>query len=144
MAGCSAPETTDSKVVTNEVPVPGNENVQEVEIQETESLPVDETTTPTDSSDADVLVVELDAFSFGYSQTEIKAKVGQTVKVIMTNTGGNHDFVIDELNARTPIIKTGETTEVEFTVTEAGEFEYYCSVGSHRAAGMVGKLIVSE
>jgi len=31
---------------------------------------------------------------------------------------------------------------VEFTADTPGEFEYYCSVGQHRANGQVGKLIV--
>ena len=33
-------------------------------------------------------------------------------------------------------------TFVEFTVDKTGTFEYYCSVGQHRANGMVGNLIV--
>ena len=55
-----------------------------------------------------------------------------------------HDFVIDELNVKSEIIKSGETGEVEFTPDTIGEFEFYCSVGQHRANGMVGTLIVEE
>jgi plastocyanin len=32
--------------------------------------------------------------------------------------------------------------EVEFTPNIVGEFEYYCSVGDHRAKGMTGTIIV--
>jgi len=31
---------------------------------------------------------------------------------------------------------------VTFVADKAGEYEFYCSVGQHRANGMVGKLIV--
>ena len=125
--GLQTPIITDEVVEESVVEDVDNENTLEV--------------TPEDSK---VLEIEIDAFNFGYSKDEIRVKVGQTVRVIMTNTGGRHDFVIDELDVRTPIIGTDETTTVEFTVTEAGEFFYYCSVGSHRAAGMEGLLIVEE
>jgi len=53
-----------------------------------------------------------------------------------------HDFVIDELNVKMPIVKNGEIGTVEFIADQVGEFEYYCSVGQHRQNGQVGKLIV--
>src|SRR3990167_9256749 len=37
---------------------------------------------------------------------------------------------------------TGQSASVEFTADKAGGFEYYCSVGTHRAMGMVGAFIV--
>jgi plastocyanin len=136
-SSCSSQE--DTTVTESTEPVDTNEVVDDT--TQEELTPVD-TQEPAVESD-DVLEIEIEAFNFGYSQEEIRVEVGQKVKIIMVNTGGNHDFVIDELG-RTPIISTGETTEFEFTATEAGEFEYYCSVGSHRAAGMVGKLIVES
>lgn len=80
--------------------------------------------------------------SFSFSPAEIKVKKGDTVKIIFQNSGGTHDWVIDEFNARTPQIKSGETATVEFVADKVGQFEYYCSVGNHRAMGMKGKLIV--
>ena len=41
-------------------------------------------------------------------------------------------------------INTGNKTSVTFVANKAGEFEFYCSVGNHRAQGMVGKLIVKD
>ncbi len=55
---------------------------------------------------------------------------------------GFHDLVIDEFNARTAQLQTGQSEIIEFVADQSGEFEYYCSIGSHRAMGMVGKLIV--
>jgi plastocyanin len=94
--------------------------------------------------DESVKEITIDAFSFGYSIPEIKIRKGQKIKITLTNSGGTHDFVIDELNIASDKIITGESTTFEFTSTDAGEFDFYCSVGNHRAQGMVGKLIVIE
>ncbi len=53
-----------------------------------------------------------------------------------------HNFNIDELKVQSPTVKAGETTSVEFTADQPGEYEYYCSIGQHRANGQVGKLTV--
>ena len=49
---------------------------------------------------------------------------------------------IDEFNAKTRVLNKGEEETITFVADKAGTFEYYCSVGQHRANGMVGKLIV--
>ena len=53
-----------------------------------------------------------------------------------------HDFMIDEFEVATNQIGDGEEEEMEFVADKIGTFEYYCSVGNHRAQGMKGKLIV--
>lgn len=87
-------------------------------------------------------VVELAGFNYGYSVEEIRVKQGDLVKIVLTSTDGFHDWVVDEFAAATQKVNTGGVTEVEFVASEAGTFEYYCSVGQHRALGMVGQLIV--
>lgn len=85
----------------------------------------------------------VEAVNFAFSPKEIKVKKGESVKVVLTNKGSfPHDFVIDELNVKTKQIKAGETDEVTFVADKSGTFEYYCSVGTHRQQGMIGKLIV--
>lgn len=91
---------------------------------------------------SEIQTVEVEAGSFYYAPDEIRVKKGQKVKIIMKSVSMMHDFVIDELDVRMPVVKNGDVGEVEFTATEAGEFEYYCSVGQHRANGQIGKLIV--
>jgi len=87
-------------------------------------------------------LIMVEGGSFYYKPNEIKIKVGEKVKLTLNSVDMMHDFVIDALNIRTPIVKSGETGTVEFTVDTPGEYEFYCSVGQHRANGMVGKLIV--
>ena len=38
--------------------------------------------------------------------------------------------------------KEGDTDAIEFAPKQAGTFEYYCSIGKHRAQGMKGMLTV--
>jgi len=86
--------------------------------------------------------IEVEGGSFYYKPNEIRVKVGQPVKIVLTTKGGMHDFVLDEFNAKTTRVGDGQTTSVEFTPDKAGIFEFYCSVGNHRAMGMKGNLIV--
>jgi len=80
--------------------------------------------------------------NFSFSVKEMKVKRGDTVRVVFKNEEGFHDWVIDEFNAKTQKLSAGKTETVEFVADKNGIFEYYCSVGAHRANGMVGKLIV--
>ena len=69
-------------------------------------------------------------------------KKGDRVRITFKNSGGTHDFIIDEFNVATKRLNGGEQDAVEFTADKTGSFEYYCSVGSHRAMGMKGTLVV--
>jgi plastocyanin len=100
------------------------------------------TTGAASEGNANATVVNVEGGTFYFKPNEIKAKVGQPVKIVLTSVGGNHDFVIDELNVKSALVGNGKTTEVEFTPNKAGSFEFYCSVANHRAMGMKGTLIV--
>lgn len=80
--------------------------------------------------------------NFEFSEKEMRVNEGDVVKVVFTSESGFHDWVVDEFDAATEQVQTGNATEVIFTADKAGEYEYYCSVGQHRAQGMVGTLIV--
>lgn len=79
---------------------------------------------------------------FEFSQKEIRIKKGDTVTINFESTNGFHDWVVDEFSARTEQVRPGTKTSTTFVADKAGTFEYYCSVGNHRAEGMKGKLIV--
>ncbi|MBL8029954.1 MAG: cupredoxin domain-containing protein [Candidatus Doudnabacteria bacterium] len=80
--------------------------------------------------------------NFSFSPAEIRVKRGDTVKIVFNNKVGFHDLVIDEYSVRTPQIQADKSAEIIFTADKTGTFEYYCSVGQHRAMGMKGNLIV--
>ena len=89
-----------------------------------------------------VTVYTVTAANFSFSPGTITVNKGDKVRIILNNTEGNHDFVIDEFNARTKVIRGAGQDIIEFTADKIGTFEYYCSVGSHREMGMKGSLIV--
>lgn len=90
---------------------------------------------------ADVLV-ELQAENFTFGEDEILVDQDSVVTVRVTNVSGSHDFVIDELGVNTGLIEEGSFVDVTIPTDQVGEFTYYCSVGSHRAQGMEGTLII--
>jgi heme/copper-type cytochrome/quinol oxidase subunit 2 len=84
-------------------------------------------------------------FSFrmnGEVAPDIRVNEGDMVRIELTSIDGMHDWVIDEFDAATNQITTGQTTSIEFIADQKGTFEYYCSVGQHRANGMFGTFIV--
>jgi plastocyanin len=80
--------------------------------------------------------------NFKFNMTTITVKKGETVNIVFASQGGMHDWVVDEFNARTKVVSSGQTDTISFVAAKTGTFEYYCSVGNHRQMGMVGKLIV--
>lgn len=118
---------------------PGNKPAATTQVQTT---PIPQTTDSATEEGQNVVVVDLSGKMFEFSKTEIKVKKGDTVKINFQSTEGMHDFVIDEFNAATKRVSPGEVTSTQFVADKTGTFEYYCSVASHRAQGMVGKLIV--
>jgi plastocyanin len=81
---------------------------------------------------------------YDYLPSEIRVNVGDTVRLTFENGGGFHDWVLDEFDAATSRITGGQSETIEFTADQAGTFEFYCSVGNHRALGMVGDFVVVE
>lgn len=82
--------------------------------------------------------------NYEFSIKQIKVKKGDTVTINLTADEGYHDWVIDKFGAATERVIEGSSTSVTFVADKAGLFQYYCSVGDHRARGMFGYLIVEE
>lgn len=80
--------------------------------------------------------------NFAFTPTTLTVNKGDHVKITFKNSGGFHDIVIDEFNVKSARINGGDSVTVEFDATKTGSFEYYCSVGNHRAMGMKGTLVV--
>ena len=90
----------------------------------------------------ETMTFTVDGDNFKFSLSEIKVNEGDTVVINFNNTGGVHDWVLDEFNAKTKELKDGESETVTFVANKKGTFEYYCAVGQHRQMGMKGNLIV--
>jgi plastocyanin len=77
-----------------------------------------------------------------FTPSTINVNEGDRVKIVFKNTQGFHDFVIDQYGVATKQTNAPAEEVIEFTADKAGSFEYYCSVGEHRAMGMKGTLVV--
>ncbi len=80
----------------------------------------------------------------GIRNPTLWATTGDTVRIIIVN--GElmvHDIALEKHAVKSPeILDKGATTSVTFTAKESDT--YYCSIPGHRAAGMVGRLDVSD
>ncbi len=90
------------------------------------------------------LTFDITGGNFYFAPNEIRAKEGDTVKIVFTNAGGTHNLVFDDPKISTKTIKTGETDTIEFKASKKGVYEFYCSVGNgyHRQMGQIGVLLV--
>ena len=80
----------------------------------------------------------------GVINPTLTAQVGDQVSLTVINGDPVlHDLAIDAFN-----VSTGELTDkdqqvtLNFVASQAGEFEYYCTVPGHREIGMHGLLVV--
>jgi plastocyanin len=118
--------------------------------EKTGDVMVDETSDGMEKTDDAMMKEEgrkisMEMGEFYYAPNVIEAEAGETLTVTVENVGGFHDFVIDELDVASEQVKDGNSVTVTFTVPEGAsgqEYEFYCSVGSHRELGMVGTLMV--
>ncbi|MFC0199597.1 cupredoxin domain-containing protein [Paracoccus rhizosphaerae] len=99
-----------------------------------------------------------------FEPKELSFAAGETVRLVITNKGElEHEFVMDtveanaehkELMARFPEmehddpnavrLQPGETGEILWTFTNAGEFEFACLMLGHYESGMHGPLNVTK
>ena len=112
--------------------------------------------------------VSLTATDIAYDVNQLALPVNQPVRLTLANDGVlEHDFTVREIAVKgvhapaeseaddhamsedvhdlalhVAAPANGGQAVLEFTPTEAGEYEYYCTVAGHKEAGMVGTLVV--
>lgn len=106
------------------------------EVQVKAATPAPAATTPT------VVTFNVSGGSFFFTPSTMNVKKGDKVRIVFMNAGGMHNLMLDAFGVATRTLSTGESQTVEFIASKTGSFEYYCSVGSHRAMGQKGTLIV--
>jgi uncharacterized cupredoxin-like copper-binding protein len=103
---------------------------------------------------------------FAYDPASIMVPAGQPVILTIKNIGNiEHDFVVDQIDGSTKVIQdsgsdahhahgeeqnydlrisagAGDTSVLQFTVSEPGTYKIFCSVEGHEEAGMIGELVV--
>ncbi|MBI4713637.1 cupredoxin domain-containing protein [Candidatus Uhrbacteria bacterium] len=149
-AGCA----TSTSVQTNSQVESDSENEATATAETSEGVelivePIEGTETE-DGSEEDVVEVilgeeadvnvELKSSNFTFEPKIINAAVGQKIEITFEENSGFHTFVIDELDLKFAI-KEGEKLKFSAPNTP-GTYAFYCDVGSHRANGMEGTLVV--
>lgn len=106
---------------------------------------------------------ETDDGKMVYEPSQIVAKKGETIRIVVTNTGEtDHEFVLDEMakNAEHKALMEkfpemehddpnairlapGKSGEIVWTFTNAGDFEFACLIPGHYESGMHGPVKVS-
>ena len=120
------------------------------------------------SQEESVTNVSLLATDITYDEARLEVPANQAVHLTLENSGAlEHDFSIREIDVRDVHAPEGEADDhamsedvhelalhvaappgggsgtLEFTPTEPGEYEYYCTVPGHKEAGMLGTLVVA-
>jgi cytochrome c oxidase subunit 2 len=94
------------------------------------------------STSGQVKEVTVTGSNFKFEPSTITVSKGNTVKITFNSSQGFHDFVLPDFNVQSKTVNNGQTDTVTFTADKTGSFQYFCSVGNHKALGMVGSLTV--
>jgi uncharacterized cupredoxin-like copper-binding protein len=66
------------------------------------------------------------------------------VTAVSATETGDHAMADEHQPALHMSAAPGETAVLEFTPTQPGTYEFFCTVPGHKEAGMVGTLIVKQ
>ena len=106
--------------------------------------------------------VKIEASELKFAPATLTAKVGETVRFEITNSGKlDHEFMIGDVKEQVEhdkemasmpgmamddpngvSVAPGKTATLIWTFTKAGQLQYGCHVPGHYLAGMVGQLTV--
>lgn len=88
------------------------------------------------------LTIEMSEYK--YNPSTITASPGASVTVTLKNVGAlQHNLHVDVINATSPMVDPGKSADFTFTApSQAGSYDFLCTVPGHKELGMVGKLEV--
>jgi plastocyanin len=80
-----------------------------------------------------------------FEKGELTAPAGEITLVMENAASVEHNIAVkgDGIDEKGPVVGEGGTSELTVTL-QPGEYEFYCSVPGHEAAGMEGMLTVTE
>ena len=150
LAGCSHNSTT-SKDNAQNTPQDNPQNTPQDNPQDNPDNSQDnnqqDDTSPTiqETQQTKTFVLTGENFKFmmnGVDNPTLRVNKGDKVVINFQSTDGFHDWTLDEFKAATSKVNSPGSASVEFIADKTGTFEYYCSIGQHRANGMKGAFIV--
>jgi plastocyanin len=111
--------------------------------------PPSPTATPSRTATPSGRTLDVVARDFSFSPTTLRAALDEVLIIRLANQGqGTHDieFELDDSRVESSDrVTAGQSTEISFYAPAvAGRYNYYCTVGDHRARGMSGVLEVGQ
>jgi plastocyanin len=94
--------------------------------------------------DPDAPVIHIFGTEFGYETHTTGVEAGHPFTIMFHNEGlVEHDITFEGLEDMGGIhLQPGEDGKATFTISEVGEYSYYCTVPGHHEAGMASALAV--
>lgn len=109
---------------------------------------VNEVTARTGADGVQAVTVEVHSFYFKPNRVVVEAGKPVELTLRFKSLFAPHNMTCEHPDAGISIDKSkgiisfDPTKHVRFTPTKAGEYEFFCGVGSHMAKGMTGTLVV--
>jgi plastocyanin len=91
------------------------------------------------------LTITIEMGEYYYKPATITVSPGASVTVTLKNAGTlQHNFHCDQINPTTSsLVDPGKSLDFTFTApSQAGTYDFWCTVPGHKELGMVGKLEV--
>lgn len=98
------------------------------------------------SSSGSVREVTLTATEMKFEPALVQARPGEKIKFTVVNSGTvDHEFESEEIKFDELIVPPGKSRSLVVTMPEKpGEYAFLCDADGHHAAGMSGKIVVSQ
>jgi plastocyanin len=94
------------------------------------------------STEGDGVALTIEAGDLWFGPDELTISSQGTTTITLTDVGvAVHNLTVDELDLQV-VAAPGRSSQVLIVAPAPGTYQFYCSVSGHRAAGMVGTLIV--
>lgn len=129
------------------VPVPGNEDVEEMIVNggsgddEPITLPPEEGSLVHDV-EPEIVEIDMTAKQFEFVPSTVTVKQGQKVKINAKSIDVPHGFALPDYGIRERL-DPGKEVTIEFVADKKGTFTFFCSVACGPGHGaMKGKLVV--
>jgi plastocyanin len=99
------------------------------------------TSAPTTTTKPRPKTIKVTASSFKFKPKSLAVAAGQKITIALHSTDQLHNFVIMG-KGKIAEASSGDTKKGSFTLKKPGKYTFYCSIDSHRAAGMEGTITV--
>lgn len=94
------------------------------------------------SSSAKQKIFDIVAGNFYFSPNKITVNEGDTIIINLMSRNGLHDFIIDDLHIRTPLLQDGRMVSVRFIAEKKGIYAFYSDTPPDRHYNMKGILVI--